>query len=53
MKEIANTAEAVIGAIFTVVAVGLGVFLREFARFAEELYPWGKDGENLEGDDEK
>lgn len=53
MKEIAKTAGAVIGAILGVAAVGFGIFLREFGKLAEDLYPWGKDGKSWEGDDEK
>ena len=35
----------IVGIIFAAVAGGFAAFLHDFGILAEDLYPWGKDGQ--------
>ena len=39
-----------IAIMFAAVVGGFGVFLHDLGVLAEDLYPWGKDGEREDGD---
>lgn len=39
----------VVGIVLLTASAGFALFLRDFGRLADDLYPWGKDGETMEG----